>query len=29
MKIDIDYAIRSLHHVDMERDAAISEVKVV
>lgn len=28
MKIDIDYAVRSLHHVDMKMDAAISEVQV-
>lgn len=28
MKIDIDYAVRSLNHVDMERDAAVPEVQV-
>jgi hypothetical protein len=28
MKTDIDYAVRSLHQVVMERDAAISEVQI-
>jgi hypothetical protein len=28
MKIDIDYAGRSLHHVGMERAVAISKVQV-